>query len=369
MKKKISFNMWISVFFGGIWQFICSVFFWKNKTPFWRVIGAVVTICILAFTSMLGYAFYDDFYGRYHRYDDYYATQNLGGNYNFYRENSGKGKSYICERTSGKKVLTGLDWIARSADGDSLIVFARDGKRGFFNRLSGKTAIPAIFDAAWCFNDGVAGVCIGDSVFFIDHQGNRIYSRRFASVPGRSYTYHGSYFAFADNGKIGLADRSGNTVVPAVYDDIIPMANRMWNVKADGKTGTANSEGQLIIPCEYKDIFIYPEGGIVVMADDNSKKRTDYNGTVTDDFVYDYTYTMDYLSDETDKEGNRIQKPANLFAYSCNGHYGLIDRKGRPVTPPIYSSITAYSADLFECQIDNGGEYLIINEKGEKTTD
>ena len=61
MKKKITFKMWLSVFFGGIWQFIRNIFSWKNKTPFWRVIWATITVCIVAFTSMLGYAFYDEF--------------------------------------------------------------------------------------------------------------------------------------------------------------------------------------------------------------------------------------------------------------------------------------------------------------------
>lgn len=41
MKKKISLKMWLSVFFGGIWQFIRNIFSWKNKTPFWRVIWGI----------------------------------------------------------------------------------------------------------------------------------------------------------------------------------------------------------------------------------------------------------------------------------------------------------------------------------------
>lgn len=47
--------MWLSVFFGGIWQFVCNIFSWKNKTPFWRVIWAIITVGIVAFTCMLGY--------------------------------------------------------------------------------------------------------------------------------------------------------------------------------------------------------------------------------------------------------------------------------------------------------------------------
>ncbi len=358
--------MWLSVFFGGIWQFITNIFSWKNKTPFWRVIWSVITICILAFTLMLGYAFYDEFYGRHHRYNYYYSNEYVGDRYYFHNKGKDCGKSYISDRSTGKKIITGLDWIASPEDGDSLIVFAKNKKRGFFNRYTGEVDIPAEYDAAWCFNDGVAGVCVGDSVFFINHDGNPINSRKYLRMPGRNYAYHGNYFAFTENGKKGLVDRKGNVTIPAVYDDISSMDHNLWCVNSEGKYGTVNADGKFIIPCEYKDIFIYPEGGIVVVAEDNSKKKMDYNGVVTDDFVYDYTQLLEYYSEEYDKDGERLQKPADLLIYCSNGHYGLIDKKGKPVTPPIYSSITAYTSDLFECQIDNYGEYLLLNVTGEK---
>lgn len=364
MKKQITFRMWLSVFFGGIWQFIRNIFSWKNKTPFWRVIWCVITICIVAFTSMLGYAFYDEFYARKHRYCDYYSRTDLGQDLGFY--NNGKGKSYIYNKETGKKIQTGLDWIARPEDGDSLVVFAKDGKRGFLSRRSGNITIPAKFDAAWCFNDGVAGVCEGDSVYFIDHSGKSINARKFKRANGHNYTYHGNYFVNQVGDKLGLVDRMGQDATPAIYEDIIAMANNMWAMKYNGKMGAINDKGVIIVPNEYKGVEIYPEGGIVVMADNNSKKRLDYEGNVTDDFVYDYTYTMEYYSDELDKEGNLIKKPANLWYYSCNGHYGLIDKNGKPVTPPLYSNIEAFTADLFECQIDSGSERILLNAKGQK---
>lgn len=364
MKKQISFKMWLSVFFGGIWQLIRNIFSWKNKTPFWRVIWCVITFCIVALTGMLGYAFYDEFYGRSHPYHDYYSSSDLGSNFYFY--NDGPGKSYIADKGSKKKIHKGLDWIARPEDGDSLVVFAKDGKRGYLSRHTANIVIPAKYDAAWCFNDGVAGVCEGDSVFFIDHAGKPIYNRKFKREKGHNYTYHGNYFVNQIGEKFGLIDRQGNDATPVIYEDLFAMANNMWVMKYNGKMGAINDKGVIIVPNEYAGVEIYPEGGIVVMSTDNSKKRFDYDGNVTDDFVYDHTYTMEYYSDNLDKEGNRIRKPANVWYYSSNGHYGLIDKDGKPVTAPIYTSIEAFSEDLFECQIDGGGERLIINSKGQK---
>lgn len=356
--------MWLSVFFGGIWQFIRSIFSWKNKTPFWRVIWSINTVCIIFITGVLGYCLYDEVYGREHRYLENYGIQCLG--YDYLYCPMGKGKSYIKERKTDNKILTGLDWIARPLDGDSLVVVSKDGKRGFFNRYSGEMQIPFKYDAAWCFNDGVAGVCVGDSVFFIDRSGKSINTRKYKREKDHNYTYHGNYFVNKIGDKFGLVDRMGNNMTPVIYEDLIGMANNMWVMKYNDKMGAINDKGIIVVPNEYKAVEIYPEGGMVVMSDDNSKKRLDYDGNVTDDFVYDYTYTIEYYSDELDKEGNLIKKPANLRYYSCSGHYGLIDMNGKPVTPPLYSSIEAFSADLFECQIDNGGERIILNSKGQK---
>lgn len=356
--------MWLSVFFGGIWQFIRNIFSWKNKTPFWRVIWSIITICILFITGVLAYCLYDEVYGRKQRYIENYGNQRLGEDYRYYP--MGKGKSFIKEYQTDKKILTGVDWIARPIDGDSLVVISKDGKRGFFNRYSGEMQIPVKYDAAWCFNDGVAGVCEGDSVYFIDHSGKPIYNRKFKREKGHNYTYHGNYFVNQVGEKFGPVDRHGNDATPAIYEDLFAMANNMWVMKYNGKMGAINDKGIIIVPNEYAGVEIYPEGGIVVMSADNSKKRLDYDGNVTDGFVYDYTYTMEYYSDDFDKDGNRISKPANVWYYSSNGHYGLIDKNGKPITVPLYNSIEAFSADLFECQIDGGGERLIINSKGQK---
>ncbi len=361
MKQKITFRQWVSVFFGGIWQFICNIFSRKNKTPFWRVIWATITVCILAVTCMLGYSFYNNFFGKRRSYRAYYSTEKLGPDYSFYR--NGKGKSYIFKKEDGKKILKGLDWVARSEDGDSLVVFAKDGKRGFFNRYTGTIDIPAKYDAAWCFNDGVAGVCDGDSVFFIDHTGHPINAHKYKREIGRNYAYNGQYSIYSENGKVGLINRSGDIAVEAIYDNIIPMSNKMWNLEKDGLVGTVNLSGVMVLPCEYKGVFIHPEGGMVIMMADNSKKRTDYDGNIIDEFVYDSVDTLEYYSDEFDESGNRILKAAKLGYYTCNYHHGLMDQNGNPLTPPIYTAISAISPTLYSCQIGNG-EYLMLNEKG-----
>lgn len=365
MDKKISFRTWVSVFFGGIWQGICNIFSWKNKTPFWRVVWSIITICIVAFTGIVGYAFYSECYLPQQREEEYIRRTDFGDGFYFYDKDSGKG--YIAESVTRKKLHRGIEWIAQSSDGDSLIVFSKGGKRGFLSANTAEIVLPAQYDAAWCFHDGVAGVCQGDSVFFIDHSGKPIYGRKFKREKGHNYVYYGDYFVNQVGDKFGLVDRRGRDLSGAIYEDLLPMPGNMWVMKLDGKMGALNDKGEVIIPAEYVDVEIHSEGGIVAMADDNSKRRLDYEGNLTDGFVYDSIIIPDYYTEELDEEGNHITKFANALVYSSNDHYGLMDPSGYPLTAPIYFSISPISADLFDCQIaDYGGESLILNAKGQK---
>ncbi len=365
MKRNITFKTWICVFFGGIWQFIRNIFSWKNKTPFWRVIWATITVCIVAFTAMIGYAFYDEFYVRKYRYAENYGRTYLGDDFYFY--NKGKGKSYITDKKTGNKIHKGLDWIARSVDGDSLVVFAKDGKRGFLSYRSGNIIIPAKYDAAWRFNDGVAGVCVGDSIFFIDHSGKAINDKKFARTRGYdSYVYHGNYAAIPENGKYGLIDRTGVWVVLPEYKDIHISARNMWYAMNNDKCGLIGTNGQFVIPMEYECVWIHSDNGITVTRADHSQSRYDYDGTLIDEFVFDEVYELAYFINEFDDEGNQKKAVDNMLKYSANNYYGLMTRNGVPVTAPLYSDIESVAPGVYQCHIPEAYECIMVNGKGEK---
>ena len=146
-QKIITFKQWLANLWQGVWQAICWVGRCLNpkyKTPFWRVIWAVITVCIVAFTCMIGYAFYDEVIRRsYNRlsWEERYDS-NLSPNFKYRNNGYNEGKSYIYDSRTKAKIIKGIDWIAVSEDGDSLIIVAKDGKRGFVNRYTAETVIP-----------------------------------------------------------------------------------------------------------------------------------------------------------------------------------------------------------------------------------
>lgn len=369
MKRQITFKTWLSVFFGGILQFIRNIFSWKNKTPFWRVIWSIITICVIAFTFMLGYAFYDEFYT--HRknrsfYQEFYDGK-LSSNYKYHNSGLNEGKSFIYDTRTKKKVMTGIDWIAVPENGDSLIVVAKDGKRGYLNRFTAKMEIPLKYDAAWIFTDGVAGVCEGESVYFIDHKGNPINDKKFERTADyNNYAYHGNFAAIPYKGKFGLIDRKGDWWLQPEYDDIHIGPKNMWYVCNNEKWGVIGSNGEYVLFPVYKDIYIHSNNGITVMKEDNSRSRHDYEGNIVDNFIFDEVFEMAYYINEFDDEGNQKRAVDDILKYSSGYFYGLITRGGKPVTPPLYSDIESVAPGVYRCGIPDTYEYIMINSKGEK---
>ncbi len=357
--------MWLSVFFGGIWQFIRNIFSWKNKTPFWRVIWATITVCVVAFTCMLGYAFYDEFM-RDKSYRFSYDSR-ISPNFKYRNNGYNEGESYIYDSRTKNKVIKDIDWIAIPEDGDSLIIVAKDGKRGFVNRYTAETVIPFKYDAAWSFTDSVAGVCEGDSVFFIDHSGKPIHNRKFARKFGYdSYVYHGNYVAIPINGKYGLLDRKGEWTLLPEHEDIHIGPRNMWYAMDNNKWGVFGTEGQFVIPMDYKNVWIHMDNGITVAKADNLQSRYDYDGSLLDEFVFDEVSHLAYYTKEFDKEGNQKQAVDDMLKYSANNFYGLMTKNGVPVTAPIYSDIEVVAPGVYQCHIPDTSECIMVDAKGDK---
>lgn len=366
MKKKISFRMWLYVFFGGIRQIFVNIFSRRNKTAFWRVTWAIITLCAVVFTGLLTVAFIESRSSRGPASPVYESE--LSADLKFHNLGRNKGQSFITDSRTGEKLMEGIDWIAVPMDGDSLIVVAKGGKRGFVNRFTGRTAIPFDYDAAWTFTDGVAGVCRGDSVWFIDHAGRPINNRKFARKHGYgSYVYHGGYAAIPMGEKFGLIDRNGDWAVTPEHDDIHAGPKNMWFVMDDGKYGVIGADGSVVIPMEYSNVWINSDNGITVANADNTRSRYGYDGTLIDRFVFDETHHMAYYIDELDAEGNQKQGvDGTMLKYSVGNFYGLMTKDGVVVTTPQYSKIEAVKPGVYQCEIPDTGDSVMINARGEK---
>lgn len=120
---------------------------------------------------------------------------------------------------SGKVLLRPFvfdNWPDEFSDGFAR--FVEDGKIGFFDR-AGRKAIPARFDAAYPFSEGLAAVCRGCRV--------------------EPHGVHSAWFA----GRWGYVDRTGKLAVPYQFERAGPFQDGRAEVDIDGRRTFVDTTG------------------------------------------------------------------------------------------------------------------------------
>lgn len=72
------------------------------------------------------------------------------------------------------------------------------------------------------------------------------------------------------NGKIGIIDIKGNTIIPFEYEEIGAFNEGLARVKKNGFYGFVNKKGEIVIPCIYDGAYGFSEGLTGVYKDGKS---------------------------------------------------------------------------------------------------
>ena len=279
-------------------------------------------------------------------------------------------KSYVYNNAKERRTLTGITWICKSQDGDSLVCFSDGKKRGYFNRYTGEVVIPAQYDHAWIFSDGVAGVVMDNELSFIGHDGQAIFERPvyYNAQASMDYCfYEGLCAVMADEQHVGLINKKGEWVVEPIYTSLNHSHKHFWVAKRDDNTyGMFNREGRRFLPFEYADITISDESEYIhVRTFAHMDQILDLNGHLQNPCDYYGVNKLTYSTDELDSVGDFRTAVANCLQYNTSdGHYGLMDKLGNAITPPLYTSINAIAANRYQCEAAYGS--VIIDDAGKE---
>ena len=278
--------------------------------------------------------------------------------------------TYLYNTTTGRRTATDIRWVCKSSDGDSLACFStvEEQKRGYFNRFTGEVVIPAQYDKAWIFSDGLACVMEQGMLRFIDHKGNLAIDKAFSYMPSiDDYCFHnGLCIMSSDNGKMGLIGRDGEWKVNPVFSYIRYESKGFWLIQdTDGHQGLLRADGEPFLPCEYKKVTVRDTGYISVWLLNHTGMLLDQKGNIVNSCDYTDVEKMEYVTDEYDEYGELKEATTHCLKYrSADCHYGLMDRNGNVITPPLYDCITAISAGLYLCEGDEGS--VILDDKGKE---
>lgn len=277
--------------------------------------------------------------------------------------------SYLYNTLEGRRTLTDITWICKSSDRDSLAVFCTGNKRGYFNRFNGQLAIPAQYEKAWVFSDGVACVMEKGMLKFIDHKGNAVIDKVFPYTPliGDYCFYNGLCLMENDCERWGLIDRNGNWKVQPEYRYINRDEKGNWLVEdVEHHYGLLDANGQIFLECIYDYISLpYDAKHYCVRTQDHVDVLVDFEGNVINSCDFNNVDLLDYNTEEYDEYGAYVTGFANCMSYrSSDWHYGLMDKKGNMVTLPLYSVIRAIGPDRYYCEGPKGA--VILDGKGKK---
>lgn len=395
--KRVSAKLFFSVVWKGIKQVVSwffGLFGYKREGKFakcvWGLFAISATIITMFVAGALIWNFYNELCWKMHYShcsdrDCYRNGKFLSEDIAMYHPCGHKG--WIKNVRTGKKTITGIDWICKPiGENDSLAVFCKDDKRGFFNIYTGEIELPATYDHAWTFSDGIASVENNGIIRFIDTKGKQVFDRTITYAPNYGgYVFHRGYCIVDENhdDKFGLIDTLGRTALDEEYDRIlISNSQNCWVIKKGNQSGILDNDLNPILPLTECDIILWYDGIDVTMGD-NTMRKYDLDGNLIDDF---YISGFEYLEYETEEVEDIMKKDEDSYGYhheyvyetrhktaraklgkysTCTGNEGLMTTDGTIVTFPKYEDIKAIGPDTYICTVSHGDKE-IVNGKGEK---
>ena len=352
------------VAFGRLaWRTIRN--WWKKRSKWLRLSIATIFILIpVGFVALVGYALYEDAYGR-----DYWDRK-LSENVTLRSFSDNKWRVY--NKQTGEYTTEKINWVSEAPETDSLAVYALPGKRGYININTGRIIIDAEandYRKAWVFSDGLAAVMKDGKIGFINEQNDVVIPFLFdytdkCRMYDFGYVFHNGYCAMTDaDGNLGLIDKNGNWVVEPEYDEIwAPHKSGYRVIVKDSKHGILDSTGAIIYPAEYGYISIIPDG--FVLNKGGKKWQVGFEGNTVQPFMFDGTYYLKYPNGY-DSCGDLTYEFADFVKYEVMNSYGIMNRiTGEPITPAIYSDINMLSKNLFEVQEYDSYDWYLLDTKG-----
>ena len=277
----------------------------KNK-HFWKKI-MIVALCVLALGSVTTAVFWaSEWYAHRHRVIYWetptrYISKHIQlvygyhGNISFER---------LRDARTGEFTTPELNhvFINEYNSEDSLVVFRSfDHKRGYINVNTGKIVIPAQFNRAWNFYEGLAAVFVDGYVWFINENGEMAFKEVFPIVYDDDYNsiafrfHHGLCVMRTMEGKWGMINTKGEWIVEPIYT-VLSAPQLGSRIVGDGTHyGLLDLEGNIILPVEYDDIHLSNREGCLMLVKDGRAKLVNRELETVEPFVFDRTFLLSYV--------------------------------------------------------------------------
>ena len=217
---------------------------------------------------------------------------------------------------------------------DTIGIFKKDNKCGYYHIEKKEIIIPAKYENAWRFSGGLAGVIKDGKLRFINIKDETIISFNHGNHESRlsEFVFRWGYCAVPnEKGLCGIIDKNGKWVIKPIYE--------LSNVASQNYA--------------------------IVNVKNGFKMQIDYSGNILNSHVMDEVERLTYTQNIKDMSNeNYIEYPTSYYKYRVNYNVGLMDMNGKIITQPIYDEISAIDEKLFSVTLKDGVSIAVIDEKG-----
>lgn len=338
---------------------------------------SVLAAAAVVFVGLLADAYYE----KYHQVS-YWETQPQHVSENIllvYGYHGMQGFEQLKDVRTGKFTTPKLQhiFINEYSTEDSLVVFRTfDRLRGYLNVNTGQIVIPAQYNRAWNFSEGLAGVLKDGVVSFIKEDGEPAFDETFPIFYYDDYSemafqfHHGLCVMRTMDNKWGLINTQGQWAVEPIYTRIDrPFCGH--RIVSDGSLfGLLTQEGKVALPMEYDMIRPASGGQGFILVKDGIAKKVDKELNTVYPFVHDGIHELFYVDNYLDKDDyyeaeDRANATHRYWRYDIGDNSGVIDMDGHVIIPAIYYMVRMVDEHTFEVEVTCNGERFLYNDKGQ----
>ena len=278
----------------------------------------------------------------------------------------------IWNRATKKYTTKKLRWVSGNpCKGDSLAVFCdKQGRRGYYNTNTGEEVIPAQYNKAWNFSEGLAAVLGEDNcVGFIDKDNHLVIGYEIPFEGGYDYIFRNGlcsvmYYDEDGHGHAALYRKDGSLALDWSHKYI-------GEEDENGYRLVCTAEGKCIVDSTFRNVLsdVYerveytPRG--VIVTKNHTKQHLGLDGRVIEPFLIDGTEPLGYLVELDNGDSTKYRLDNDIMVYFVDEWEGLMDaRTGKVITPAIYREIDMVSKDLIKAGVGYYCESVLLDRKG-----
>lgn len=238
-------------------------------------------------------------------------------------------------------------------------------KYGFIDK-SGKLVIPMIYESVssttmvWDgdmgelkvgFSEGLISVQKDGKWGVIDAQGNTVLPFKYDRGIG---SFHNGLASFSNGEKYGFIDKTGKVVIPAAYDSVNDFVNGYaivtnYDRNYNGLYGAIDTVGKLIAPIKYTSMQDFYDGMARVSDQPYGSGKYGYVNT-SGSLVVPIQYTTAYSF--SDGLAMVAVEDERFFEPVIQGRYGYINTQGEAVIPLKYSGASSFSDGITAAKLN-----------------